>query len=254
MTWSVLKEKVHHFIAEDHLAEVFKLLKENLDSEGEYYPVFLTINANYSNFIKSKMLGTIKPDAIPQASGMIRAKIFELLTILGDDDLKSIPVEEKSPLNIEEKILVFEAPTLFFKESLRLDGASWVLRSLGYTNLRCQDFGEAIPAEDDIAFVILDYSDLSVEKYNAMTVFNEKEYRQRDLKRKLEIGRRNTIVEQYLKDSNHVFLYFGGWSEMVKNNSSRMLAANSPLSLHSRAKEILDFLERFNSIQRPGLF
>lgn len=206
----------------DELNAVVKQSSDHLET-------LILLNARFNDLNNRIIQQRIAYQQEQEAKSQLNYDILSLLKVLKEADFKS---QNESPghQQIENSIGLYLPPGTNRNEQLSF------FRALRLTNITPLTFGE-MPEPDTVDFLILNNRDLPFLPSDRML----EEIEQSTVKKVEE--RIEHLDNLWAASEAYYFIHFGEVLFWVNDHRSRVHAANSPISLYARIREMIDFLD-----------
>lgn len=229
-----LKKQINALIAENKLRSAFELIRDTLEQRGMDYAVFSILSRQYNDNHSLFLRGVIDYEAYSRSNNRICDALFELLEHVDESHLNTDPKDHDY-----EYAEVKELITVFAANSERIEQLIHFFSILRFKNIRYFLFKEKMEDKLDFDFdelIIFDNTDLPTDDGNLSD------------RQKKEIQFRTQLMDEFLENCPaSYFLHFGPTIHWLNDTKKRLRvsAANSPITLYARIKEIIQFMNAY---------
>lgn len=216
----ILLELAQNSVKDGKLEKAIDIVWERLSAKSPLKSDFATLNGRWKDVEREELLGKIDFETFSRQRNKISSDFLNFVSMLSDDDLDLI----RDPDKIAAHLFVL-TPTD--------TTAAAMSKFFPFEYFRQVEF------ENEF-----DYQTLDTSGHNTIVVFDHYSHEGVVVspeQREIQLTKLRWIL------ANRAFqiVWFGGYHDMVKENSTRIGAANFPFTLYARIREMLDFLKYY---------
>lgn len=220
-----LLDATRNFINAGESEKAFDLVWERLSPKSSFKNDFAVLNGRRRDVERENMRGKMDYEVFSRQINQITSDFLGFVNRLSDDDLDLI----RDPDKISAHLFVLtptEDTTVAMSQFFPFE----YFREVEFENEKGYQYLDSNCMNTVVVF----------DHYNHKGVEVDIEQREAQL----------TKLKWILNNRTCQIVWFGGYHEIVKENSTRIGAANFPFTLYARIREMLDFLKYYQGKKR----
>lgn len=231
-----IKTEIFELLEKNKMQEAFGLIKEAIDQNDENYNDFIMLSRRFNDNNKCMINATIDHKTSSREKNKICQALLDLVNRIDNHKFNTATVKDDKHKSDE----IDEQITVFTNSEGQMHKLQNILNVLRFNNVNFLFFKQYI--EDKLDFnnlpelIIFDNYDLPNEEKDT------------DEEQKKRIKFRSELMDEILSNCpNSYFLHYGqniNWLNDAKKRL-RVNAANSPITLYARIKEIIQFMNAY---------